>query len=78
MRIFIFSIGGRGLKIMQISTDADIWSTSIRDGQDVDFLISADTDIDADIYFQYLQMRMLKTMRIPGPTLLEMDRMLIF
>ena len=42
----------------------DIWSTSIRDGQDVDFLIFAVPDIDADIYFQYLRMRMVKLMQI--------------
>ena len=37
-------------------------------GQDVDFLISADANIESDIYFQYLRMRMqmwmLKTMWI--------------
>ena len=36
-------------------------------GQDVDFLIFVDTDIDADIYFQYLWiqklMRLLKMMQ---------------
>ena len=37
-------------------------------GQDVEFLIFANADIDADIYFQYLQMRIwmwiLEIMRI--------------
>ena len=39
----------RMLKMMQISSNAnaDIRSTSVRAGQDVDFLIS--TDVDADI-----------------------------
>ena len=52
------------LKIMRTSADADadIQSTSTTSGQDVDFLICMDADIGADIYFQYLQMQMLKIM----------------
>ena len=40
------------LKVMQISN------------QDVDLLIFTAVDIDADIYFQYLRMRMLKSIGI--------------
>ena len=32
------------------TANAEIQSTSTRGGQDADFLISADEDIDADIY----------------------------
>ena len=53
-----------------------------------DFLIFVDADIGADVYFQYLRMRMwmqmLKIMRIlqlqwriSSPPVLEVDRMLI-
>ena len=67
------------LKIMLISTDADvdIPSTPTRGGQDADFLIFTNADIHANIYFQYLRMRKLKIMWISHPPLLEVDRMLI-
>ena len=55
-----------------VRDNADIRSTSTRSEKDVDFLIFA----DADIYFQHLRMQMLKIMRISGPPLQEMDRML--
>ena len=44
----------RMLEIMQLQIS----------GQDVVSLIFTDADIDADIYFQYLQMWMIKIMRI--------------
>ena len=41
-----------------------LWIILSRGGSDVDFLMFADVDIDADIYFQYLRMQMLKIMLI--------------
>ena len=48
---------------MQTYVDADvnIWSTSTKG---VDFLMFADADIDANIYFQHLRMRMWMQMQM--------------
>ena len=42
------------------NVDVDIWSTNSLSTRGVDFLMFADADIGADIYFQYLQMQTLK------------------